>query len=65
MNEHTAVALEYGFFRSSNFDPVKQTTVAFCQMGHTVFSVAIVQFVRGKLTVLCEKSEKVGGRDMD
>merc|ERR1719359_1621463 len=34
-------------------------------MGHTLFSVSIVSFVRGKLTVLCEKSDKVGGRDMD
>merc|ERR1719163_1816689 len=40
-------------------------TVAFCSMGHTLFSVSIVQFVRGKLTVLCERSDKVGGRDMD
>mmetsp|Transcript_79931 Transcript_79931/g.226103 ORF Transcript_79931/g.226103 Transcript_79931/m.226103 type:complete len:795 (+) Transcript_79931:59-2443(+) len=65
MNEHTATALEYGYFRTNNFDPDKPTTVAFCQMGHAVFSVSIVQFVRGKLSVLCEKSEKVGGRDMD
>lgn len=65
MNEHTATALEYGYFRSGDFDPEKPTTVAFCQMGHSVFSVAIVQFVKGKLTVLCERSEKVGGRDMD
>merc|ERR1719413_341576 len=40
-------------------------TVAFCSLGHSLFSVSIVQFIRGKLTVLCEKSDKVGGRDMD
>merc|ERR1719159_810584 len=40
-------------------------TVAFCSLGHSLFSVSIVQFVRGKLTVVCEKSDKVGGRDMD
>ena len=33
--------------------------------GHSNFSVAIVQFLKGKLTVLCERSDKVGGRDMD
>merc|ERR1719261_2407850 len=27
--------------------------------------MSIVQFIRGKLSVLCEKSDKVGGRDMD
>lgn len=31
-------------------------------MGHTMFSVSIVQFVKGKLTVVCEKADKVGGR---
>lgn len=65
VNEHTAVALEYGFFRNANFDAEKPTTVAFCQMGHSNFSVAIVQFLKGKLSVLCERSDKVGGRDMD
>jgi len=65
MNEHTATALEYGYFRTNNFDPEKPMTVAFCQMGHANFSVAIVQFVRGRLSVVCERSDKVGGRDMD
>eukprot|EP00930_Biecheleria_cincta_P026257 TRINITY_DN1852_c0_g2_i1.p1 TRINITY_DN1852_c0_g2~~TRINITY_DN1852_c0_g2_i1.p1 ORF type:complete len:752 (-),score=142.79 TRINITY_DN1852_c0_g2_i1:61-2316(-) len=65
MNEHTAIAVEYGFFRSNNFDAEKPTTVAFCSMGHSVFSVAIVQFLKGRLTVLCERSDTVGGRDMD
>mmetsp|Transcript_17328 Transcript_17328/g.35801 ORF Transcript_17328/g.35801 Transcript_17328/m.35801 type:complete len:851 (+) Transcript_17328:77-2629(+) len=65
MNEHTATALGYGIYRSNDFDPEKPCTVGFCSMGNTIFSVSIVQFVRGKLTVICEKSDKVGGRDMD
>eukprot|EP00931_Biecheleriopsis_adriatica_P106947 TRINITY_DN812_c1_g1_i10.p1 TRINITY_DN812_c1_g1~~TRINITY_DN812_c1_g1_i10.p1 ORF type:complete len:860 (-),score=272.77 TRINITY_DN812_c1_g1_i10:74-2632(-) len=65
MNEHAATALAYGIYRTADFDVDKPQTVAFCTMGHVVFSVAIVQFVRGKLTVVCEKSAKVGGRDMD
>jgi heat shock protein 4 len=65
MNEHTATALAYGIYRSNEFDAEKPTTVAFCSMGHSVFSVSVVQFIRGKLTVLCEASDKVGGRDMD
>merc|ERR1712012_1427161 len=40
-------------------------TVAFCSVGHSLFSVSIVQFVRGKLTGITEKCDKVGGRDMD
>mmetsp|Transcript_16571 Transcript_16571/g.43554 ORF Transcript_16571/g.43554 Transcript_16571/m.43554 type:complete len:811 (+) Transcript_16571:1-2433(+) len=65
MNEHSAIALEYGYWRSNSFDVEKPHTVAFCMMGHTIFSVAICRFVKGKMTVLCEKSAKVGGRDMD
>lgn len=33
-------------------------------MGHSIFSVSIVQFIRGKLRVLSETSDRVGGRDM-
>eukprot|EP00441_Pelagodinium_beii_P021531 CAMPEP_0197654694 /NCGR_PEP_ID=MMETSP1338-20131121/39001_1 /TAXON_ID=43686 ORGANISM="Pelagodinium beii, Strain RCC1491" /NCGR_SAMPLE_ID=MMETSP1338 /ASSEMBLY_ACC=CAM_ASM_000754 /LENGTH=815 /DNA_ID=CAMNT_0043230189 /DNA_START=71 /DNA_END=2518 /DNA_ORIENTATION=+ len=65
MNEHTATALAYGIYRSNDFDPEKPCTVAFCNMGHSMFSVSIVQFLRGKLSVITEKSDKVGGRDMD
>ena len=65
MNEHAATALGYGIYRADELDNNKPMTVAFCSMGHVVFSVAIVQFKKGKLTVLCEKSDKVGGRDMD
>jgi len=65
MNEHTATALAYGIYRSNDFDPEKPMTVAFCSMGNTIFSVSIVQFVKGRLSVLGEKSDKVGGRDMD
>mmetsp|Transcript_77890 Transcript_77890/g.225274 ORF Transcript_77890/g.225274 Transcript_77890/m.225274 type:complete len:902 (-) Transcript_77890:92-2797(-) len=65
MNEHTATALAYGIYRSNDFDPDKPMTVAFCSMGHSLFSVTVVQFVRGRLTVVCEKSDKVGGRELD
>merc|ERR1719210_3313586 len=65
MNEHTATALAYGIYRSNDFDAEKPTTTAFCSMGVSLFSVSIVQFVKGKLSVLAERSDKVGGRDMD
>jgi len=65
LNEYTATALAYGIYRSNEFDPEKPDTVAFCSMGHTTFSVSIVQFVKGKLVVVAERSDKVGGRDMD
>jgi heat shock protein 4 len=65
MNEYTATALAYGIYRSNEFDAEKPCTVAFCSVGHSVFSVSIVQFVKGKLSVVCEASEKAGGRDVD
>merc|ERR1719197_1386838 len=34
-------------------------------MGHSLFSVSLFQFVKGRLTCVAEKSDKVGGRDMD
>lgn len=65
INEHTATALAYGIYRTKEFDPEKPLTVAFCSMGVSIFSVSIVQFVRGSLSVICEKSDKVGGRELD
>jgi len=65
MNEHTATALAYGIYRSNDFDPEKPMTVAFCSIGQSIFSVSIVQFIRGKLSVLCERNDKVGGRELD
>ena len=50
---------------ASLFPPFRWRTVAFCSMGHSIFSVSVVQFLRGKLRVLSERSDKVGGRDMD
>merc|ERR1719399_1263604 len=55
MNEHTATALAYGIYRSNDFDTEKPMTVAFCSLGHSLFSVSVVQFIRGQLKVICEK----------
>mmetsp|Transcript_9216 Transcript_9216/g.22146 ORF Transcript_9216/g.22146 Transcript_9216/m.22146 type:complete len:865 (+) Transcript_9216:68-2662(+) len=65
-NEYTAVALAYGIFRSNDFDPEQSTNVAFCSMGHSTLSVSIVKFVKGKLEVVAEESDRTcGGRDID
>lgn len=66
INEHTATALAYGIYRSNDFDAETPTIVAFASMGHTTFSLAIVQFIKGELKVLSEASDRFcGGRDMD
>jgi heat shock protein 4 len=65
MNEHTATALAYGIYRSNDFDAEKPCNVAFCSMGHSMFSVSVVEFCKGRLRTICEESDKVGGRDMN
>jgi len=65
MNEHTAVALGYGIYRSNEFgeDP---RYVAFASMGHSTFSVCIVKFTNRRLELVSAASDSnCGGRDMD
>jgi len=65
MNEHTASALAYGIYRSNDFDAEKPLNVVFCSMGQSIFSVSVAAFVKGKVTMLCERNDKVGGREQD
>jgi len=65
MNENCAVALAYGIYRTdlSETDPIN---VAFCDLGHSSFSVTIAQFVKGKLKILGVGFDRnVGGRNFD
>lgn len=66
MNEHAAVALDYGIYRSSAFDAEKATRVAFVGVGHGSTTVSIVDFTRGHCCVLGVAADKtLGGRDLD
>eukprot|EP00922_Rhytidocystis_sp_ex-Travisia-forbesii_P070380 GHVS01105132.1.p1 GENE.GHVS01105132.1~~GHVS01105132.1.p1 ORF type:complete len:685 (+),score=148.30 GHVS01105132.1:223-2277(+) len=66
INEYTATALDYGIYRSADFNESEPTRVAFVAMGHQNTSVCIVDFVRGALKVVHEKGDRtLGGRDMD
>eukprot|EP00922_Rhytidocystis_sp_ex-Travisia-forbesii_P005221 GHVS01007618.1.p1 GENE.GHVS01007618.1~~GHVS01007618.1.p1 ORF type:complete len:807 (-),score=161.21 GHVS01007618.1:311-2731(-) len=66
INEYTATALDYGIYRSADFDEKIPTRVAFFSMGHHNTSVAIVDFVRSSLKVVHEAGDRMlGGRDMD
>jgi len=66
INEHTATALAYGIYRSNEFHEENATTVAFASTGHSQFSLSVVQFIKGKLKVIAEASDRFcGGRDMD
>jgi heat shock protein 4 len=66
INESTAIALQYGFFRRGDFDPVKERVVAFVDVGHSKSTITIATFIQGKTKIVCHKSDRnLGARDFD
>ena len=68
MNETTATALAYGIFKDirKEFSKEKPTHVLFLDIGATTYSVSIVDFQPGKLTVKSSQYDvNLGGRDLD
>lgn len=47
INESTAVALQYGFFRKRDLDPKNERIVAFVDLGHSKCTVSIASFTQG------------------
>lgn len=67
LNEHAAVALAYGIYKSARnlFSDEPQYTM-FIDMGNTAYTVSVVAFVQGKLEVKSvEYDRSLGGRDFD
>ncbi|KAG0174640.1 adenyl-nucleotide exchange factor sse1 [Apophysomyces sp. BC1034] len=65
INDLTAVALDYGLSQSS-LPKRKPKNVAFVDIGHSSYSVAIVSFLKDKLTVRGTAYDNhFGGRDFD
>jgi len=67
LNEHAAVALAYGIYKSARnlFSEEPQYTM-FIDMGNTAYTVSVVAFVQGKLEVKSvEYDRTLGGRDFD
>ena len=67
INDTTATALGYGITKTDLPAPEQPPRmVAFVDVGHSDYSVAIVQFHRGQLTVLATEFDRhYGGRDLD
>jgi molecular chaperone DnaK (HSP70) len=66
INESTACALTYGFFRKNDLDAEKPRTVAFVDFGHSKLSVTFASFTKGKMKVLGTHSNKnLGARQID
>uniref|UniRef100_A0A7R9U3F9 Uncharacterized protein n=1 Tax=Pinguiococcus pyrenoidosus TaxID=172671 RepID=A0A7R9U3F9_9STRA len=68
IHESTAIALEYGIFRSARkeFPEDKETKVLFLDMGASDFTATVVAFRNGELRVLSSCSDRtLGGRLFD
>jgi len=68
MHEHTAAALAYGIFKDirKEFSKEKPSNVMFIDLGATSYSISIVAFEPGKLSVkTAQFDEDLGGRDFD
>lgn len=65
MNENTAIALCYGFFRRKEFSE-KAKNIAFLDMGHGKTTCTIASFTDKKVTILSHASNRnLGGRNFD
>ncbi len=67
MHETTAVALEYGIYRSyrGSFSADKPARVLFIDMGHSGYSACVCEYIVGCLTVKSTAYDRsLGGRDI-
>lgn len=66
LNETTSVALLYGFYKTDLPPPEeKPLYVAFVDLGHTQCQVSICAYNRGKLKMISNSWDEVGGRNID
>ncbi|EDV39248.1 uncharacterized protein Dana_GF24591, isoform A [Drosophila ananassae] len=64
MNETTATALAYGFYKNDLFED-KPRNVVFVDFGHSALQVSACSFTKGKLKMLASTWDQIGGRDFD
>jgi heat shock protein 4 len=68
INEHTAIALAYGIYKSARnmFHESEPQYTMFIDIGHASYTVSVVAFVQGKLQVKSAAYDRfLGGRDFD
>jgi heat shock protein 110kDa len=66
INETTATALSYGFYKQDLPAPEeKSRNVIFVDFGHSSIQISACAFNKGKLKMLAAASDLVGGRDVD
>ncbi|XP_043651144.1 heat shock 70 kDa protein 4 isoform X2 [Drosophila teissieri] len=64
MNETTATALAYGFYKNDLFED-KPRNVIFVDFGHSSLQASACAFSKGKLKMLASTWDQIGGRDID
>lgn len=66
LNESTATALNYGFFRRPDLHEKDPRIVAFVDLGHSKCTVTIASFLKGKMKIIIHKSDRnIGARNFD
>lgn len=66
MNETTATALSYGFYKQDlPASEEKARVVVFVDCGHASLQISACAFHKGKLKMLASCADQVGGRDFD
>jgi len=66
INESTACALTYGFFRKADLDAKEPRKVVFVDLGHSKLTCTYAQFLKGKMKILYSHSNKnLGARQID
>uniref|UniRef100_A0A0K8TST6 Putative heat shock 70 kDa protein 4-like isoform x3 n=1 Tax=Tabanus bromius TaxID=304241 RepID=A0A0K8TST6_TABBR len=64
LNETTATALQYGFYKQ-DLPEDKPRNVIFVDCGHASLQVSACAFTKGKLKMLASAWDQIGGRDFD
>lgn len=64
MNETTATALSYGFYKQ-DLPEDKPRNVIFIDCGHASLQVSACAFTKGKLKMIASSWDQIGGRDFD
>ena len=66
VNESTAVALSYGFFRRPELKDGEPRVVAFVDLGHSKLTVTVASFEKSKMKILVHNSDRnLGARNFD
>jgi heat shock protein 4 len=66
VNESTATALNYGFFRKPDLDEKVARTVVFVDFGHSKLTCTIASFLKGKMKIICHSGDRnFGARNFD